>query len=285
MRPGCAPASPSLWTSRLEDRRPSRHLIISSTTMLSPTIVCERPPPSLRALVTATPSHVSDLYCHAHHCYSATQLPGRGLLKLATYLPSPPASPPFLPSASPFSAHPSNLARLACPSPSLIARASRVHKTPYHTLAKPQYTLFKMSQSPYATWPSGVKTEHDQFPGNPQASMTASRRSGSADNQQAASFAYGSYPQVWNEVQSFVAGVVCSPVLVISTAWRGAASSSVALRDARPLKLHLEPLWCDGRRAHRRPTSPVRHSSLRSRILDIVSDIQHDVWHAVHKRA
>ncbi|PIL27643.1 hypothetical protein GSI_10795 [Ganoderma sinense ZZ0214-1] len=52
-----------------------------------------------------------------------------------------------------------------------------------------------MSQSPYATWPSGVKTEHDQFAGNPQASMTPSRRSGSADNQQAASFAYGSYPQ------------------------------------------------------------------------------------------
>lgn len=168
--------------------------------MSSPTIAPERPPslPSLRPMVTATPSHVSDLYCHAHRCHSATQLPGRGLLKLATYLPSPPASPHFLPSASPFSAHPSNPARLACPSPSLIARASRVHKTPYHTLAKPQYTLFnKMSQSPYATWPSGVKSEHDQFAGNTQAAMTASRRSGSADNQQAASFAYGSYPQVW----------------------------------------------------------------------------------------
>ena len=196
MRPGCAPASPSLWTSRLEDRRPSRHLIISSTTMLSPTIVCERPPPSLRALVTATPSHVSDLYCHAHHCYSATQLPGRGLLKLATYLPSPPSSPSLPPSDPTFSVHPFNPARLACPSPSLTARISRVHKTPYHTIGQRQYTLFKMSQGPYATWPAGVKTEHEQFSGSSQGSMTASRRSGSSDHQQAASFAYGSYPQV-----------------------------------------------------------------------------------------
>ena len=117
-------------------------------------------------------------------------------LKLATYLPSPPSSPSLPPSDPTFSVHPFNPARLACPSPSLTARISRVHKTPYPTIGQRQYTLSKMSQGPYATWPAGVKTEHEQFSGSSQGSMTASRRSGSSDHQQAASFAYGSYPQV-----------------------------------------------------------------------------------------
>ncbi|KAI0372104.1 hypothetical protein BV20DRAFT_143586 [Pilatotrama ljubarskyi] len=52
-----------------------------------------------------------------------------------------------------------------------------------------------MSQGPYATWPTGVKAEPEQYSGNPQMSITTSRRSGSTDPQ-AASFAYsGGFPQ------------------------------------------------------------------------------------------
>ncbi|TFK89904.1 hypothetical protein K466DRAFT_485823 [Polyporus arcularius HHB13444] len=49
-----------------------------------------------------------------------------------------------------------------------------------------------MSQPPYGTWPTGVKTEHGQFSGNAQ--MTASRRTASADSQ-STSFAYADYSQ------------------------------------------------------------------------------------------
>ncbi|KAI0827088.1 hypothetical protein BC628DRAFT_1418678 [Trametes gibbosa] len=52
-----------------------------------------------------------------------------------------------------------------------------------------------MSQAPYATWSTGVKTEPEQFPGNAQTSIASSRRSGTTDPQ-AASFAYaGGFPQ------------------------------------------------------------------------------------------
>ncbi|KAI0360527.1 hypothetical protein OH77DRAFT_1493003 [Trametes cingulata] len=52
-----------------------------------------------------------------------------------------------------------------------------------------------MSQGPYATWPTGVKREPEQFSANTQAPITTSRRSGSTDPQ-AASFAYsGGFPQ------------------------------------------------------------------------------------------
>lgn len=120
--------------------------------------------------------------------------------KLATlYLPSPPVSPSSPSSISTPLAYPSVIAtsaRLACPRPSLVARVSRIRRSPYDGPGNYQ-DLFplKMSQESYAGWPTGVKSVPDQFSASSQASITATRRSGSAE-QQAASFAYGSYPQV-----------------------------------------------------------------------------------------
>ncbi|OJT02816.1 hypothetical protein TRAPUB_6672 [Trametes pubescens] len=51
-----------------------------------------------------------------------------------------------------------------------------------------------MSQTPYATWPAGVKPEPEQYSNNAQSSIASSRRSAAADQQ--AAFAYaGSFPQ------------------------------------------------------------------------------------------
>lgn len=110
---------------------------------------------------------------------------------MATYLPSPPPSPSITLSIStsllsPFRAQP------VPRSPSSSARAARLDKTPY---PRPHNRLSKMSQTPYATWPTGVKPEPEQYLNNAQSSIASSRRSGAADQQAAFGYA-GGFPQV-----------------------------------------------------------------------------------------
>ncbi len=188
----CLSVVPPTRRSCREDRRPWRQIISSSPT------TSDYGASHLGAVTSSAPSSqetATQPLQTVFHIYTAMPLLPRHsrrvqYLKLATYLPSPPASPSFPPSIPTSLAYPSNRARLACPSPSFISRASRLQQTPYPP-RKRQDSLPKMSHGPYA-WSSSVKTEQDQFSGNPQ--MAANRRSGSGD--QETSFPYGNYPQV-----------------------------------------------------------------------------------------